>query len=170
MTLKSQMSEFRVMYLDAVETNAKAEYNSMKKNINKYKEEYEKVKEEEKSIGRGSYNEYIRWEKKFNKVANKYNNARITLMKPMSEYCEKLRKEAERAYEISLNELSARIEQHGINASKLRVSEIKDDPKYFSMHITDGVKNLYARSIIAAVFSDKVRAHFRFIITTTKDF
>lgn len=50
----------------------------------------------------------------------------------------------------------------------MKITRVASDPKFFDMMITDGEKNLHARSIFAAEFSVKMRPHFRFIITNAR--
>lgn len=51
---------------------------------------------------------------------------------------------------------------------KITVSNVKNEPKFFEMTITDGEKKLYCRSVLAAQFSEKMIPHFRFIMTERK--
>ena len=64
--------------------------------------------------------------------------------------------------------LASRIMTQDFDFDKLEVTSISDDPKYFELQITDGKNNLYARSIYAAEFSEKMVPHFRFIITNKR--
>ena len=52
--------------------------------------------------------------------------------------------------------------------SKIKVNSISNDPKLFELEVTDGNITLYARSIWAAEWSDKMIPHFRFIITNKR--
>lgn len=85
------------------------------------------------------------------------------------EYVDKEVTNAINQFDADVRELANRIKDKGFNLDKMVISRIHEDPKLFEMHITDGEKNMYARSIIAAEFSEKVRAHYRFIITDRKE-
>ena len=85
-----------------------------------------------------------------------------------SEYVDKEVTNAINQFDADVRELANRIKDKGFNIDTMVISRIHEDPKLFEMHITDGTKHMYARSIIAAEFSEKVRAHYRFIITDRK--
>ena len=75
---------------------------------------------------------------------------------------------AEETFNRNINVLATKLIDKGINTTKMSVKHIDDDNKYFELYITDGTLNLYARSILAAEYSDKMATHFRFIITNRK--
>ena len=85
-----------------------------------------------------------------------------------AEYVDKEVTNAINQFDADVRELANRIKDKGFNIDTMTISRIHEDPKLFEMHITDGTKHMYARSIIAAEFSEKVRAHYRFIITDRK--
>jgi hypothetical protein len=86
-----------------------------------------------------------------------------------TEYVDKEVTNAVNQFDADVRELANRIKDKGFNLDNMVISRIHEDPKLFEMHITDGTKHMYARSIIAAEFSEKVRAHYRFIITERKN-
>ena len=86
-----------------------------------------------------------------------------------AEYVDKEVTNAINQFDADVRELANRIKDKGFNIDTMTISRIHEDPKLFEMHITDGTKHMYARSIIAAEFSEKVRAHYRFIITDRKE-
>lgn len=47
-------------------------------------------------------------------------------------------------------------------------SDISNDPKLFDVVVTSGNKKVHARSILAAMNSEYMKSHFRFIITNAK--
>ena len=85
-----------------------------------------------------------------------------------AEYVDKEVTNAINQFDADVRELANRIKDKGFNIDTMTISRIHEDPKLFEMHIADGTKHMYARSIIAAEFSEKVRAHYRFIITDRK--
>lgn len=80
-------------------------------------------------------------------------------------YAEECIKKATEEFEGSIKELASRIMKDELEVDKLEVKSVHDDPKIFKMKITDGIKNLYCRSIIAAMNSSYMIPHYRFIIT-----
>lgn len=80
-------------------------------------------------------------------------------------YTEECVKHATEEFEASIKELASRIMKDELEVDKLDVKSVHDDPKIFKMKITDGTKNLYCRSIIAAMNSSYMIPHYRFIIT-----
>lgn len=85
-----------------------------------------------------------------------------------AEYVDKEVTNAINQFDADVRELANRIKDKEFNIDTMTISRIHEDPKLFEMHITDGTKHMYARSIVAAEFSEKVRAHYRFIITDRK--
>ena len=55
-----------------------------------------------------------------------------------------------------------------LNVANIAISNVKNDPKFFEMMLSDGENKLYLRSVFAAQFSEKMIPHFRFIITERK--
>lgn len=108
--------------------------------------------------------------KTIDKLRDKKERIRIILRTyTETEYVDKEVTNAINQFDADVRELANRIKDKGFNLDKMVISRIHEDPKLFEMHITDGEKNMYARSIIAAEFSEKVRAHYRFIITERKN-
>ena len=60
-------------------------------------------------------------------------------------------------FEDNIKTLSSRIMREQLDTTKLVVKSVHDDPKVFNMKITDGTKNLYCRSVLAAMFSTYMR-------------
>lgn len=76
--------------------------------------------------------------------------------------------EAEEKYMADIDSIVERIKEKKFNVDNLKVTDVHNDPKFFEMIITDDDKKMFARSIWAAEFSEKVTAHYRFIITNCK--
>lgn len=76
--------------------------------------------------------------------------------------------EAEKKYMADIDSIVERIKEKKFNVETLKITDVQNDPKFFEMIITDGEKKMFARSIWAAEFSEKVTAHYRFIITNCK--
>jgi hypothetical protein len=73
--------------------------------------------------------------------------------------------EATKQFEYNVCGLADRLLDKKFVIKKIIVSNVKNDPKFFEMTITDGEKKLYCRSVLAAQFSEKMIPHFRFIMT-----
>lgn len=85
--------------------------------------------------------------------------------KEYEEYCVN---EAIRQFENNIEAIADRVKEKGLNIENVTCQDIYDDPKFIEMRITDGERNLWCRSILAAEYSDKMVPHFRFIITERK--
>lgn len=81
------------------------------------------------------------------------------------EYIDECVENATEEFENNIKTLSDRIVKDELDIDKLEVKSVHDDPKVFNMKITDGTKNLFCRSILAAEYSSYMIPHFRFIIT-----
>ena len=81
------------------------------------------------------------------------------------EYIDECVENATEEFENNIKTLSDRIVKDELDIDKLEVKSVHDDPKVFNMKITDGTKNLFCRSILAAKYSSYMIPHFRFIIT-----
>lgn len=83
-------------------------------------------------------------------------------------YLERTRRNVEAVYLNNITVIATRIMTAKMNLSKIKVQRVSDtDPKAFKMHVTDGTRQMYARSIWCAEESVIVTPHWRFIITDT---
>lgn len=71
---------------------------------------------------------------------------------------------ATKSYKSEIADLANRFAKHGIDES-LKVSDIYNDIKLFTMTVECHDEIFYCRAIIAAEYSEKVATHVRFIIT-----
>ncbi len=99
-----------------------------------------------------------------------YNSYLIVSRKYSSkkEYVDKCKKDAEDKFDANITTISERLNKQNFIITDIQVTDIDNDPKFYIMCITDGVKKVYCRSVWAAEFSDKMIPHFRFIITNRK--
>ena len=99
-----------------------------------------------------------------------YNSYLIVSRKYSSkkEYVDKCKKDAEDKFDANITTISERLKKQNFIITDIQVTDIDNDPKFYTMCITDGVKKVYCRSIWVAEFSDKMIPHFRFIITSRK--
>lgn len=115
-------------------------------------------------------NECVPAKKNWEKAVRGYNMLVATLKKfpTVEEYVYAQVHDAENKYMADVDSIVDRIKEKKFNIETLKVTDIENDPKFFEMIITDGDKKMFARSIWAAQFSEKVTAHYRFIITNCK--
>ncbi len=76
--------------------------------------------------------------------------------------------DAEKAYNEHLWSIAERIMDFDVDVSNLKVEYVDYDRRIFRLGVSDGSHNVYARSIWAAEYSEKVTPHFRFIVTDKK--
>ncbi len=100
-------------------------------------------------------------------IKNKYDRAVALLRRfdTIDKYVAYTVESAEREYMNDVNEVTLRIRKKELDYDNIKVINVYNDPKFFELTITDGNKSLHARSIWAAEYSEKVTAHYRFIIT-----
>ena len=100
-------------------------------------------------------------------LKNKYDRAvaLLTRFDTIEKYVEWNVENAEKQYMSDINSVVERIRKRELDYDNLKVVNVYDDPKFFEMTITDGKQSLHARSIWAAEYSEKVTAHYRFIIS-----
>lgn len=80
-------------------------------------------------------------------------------------FIEKTVEDAEHKYKADIELVSDRVRKMKMDEKSIEVLSQQDDPKAFDMVLTDGQKQVRARSIYAAENSVKVTPHYRFIIT-----
>ena len=167
-----ELEDFKTEYLKRVEAHASIDYDelpsvieSLTKKLIVLRKEYEdKLKETRNYNITWSYHQRV--EKQERKISRKKS---ILKMYPTKEsFIAACLKDAELTFRGNVNALAMRVYEKNFVVEKIKVSNIKDDPKIFKLFIEDGTKKLYCRSILAAQFSDKIVPHFRFIMTDHK--
>lgn len=167
--LSAELEDFKVRYLERVHEAAGVRYERIPTDIEALKNQrlaiearYEAAQKEKKG-----YNAtWSIWSEK-EKVDNKIGRLKIIIrMYPTVEEFQKFTvKEATEQFEYNVRGLADRLLDKKFIIEKITVSNVKNDPKFFEMTITDGEKKLYCRSVLAAQFSEKMIPHFRFIMT-----
>lgn len=167
------LANYKEEYLGRVKDYARQRYNvTLPGRLQEYREKYKELQEEGKRLDwRTDKDEYEENRKARVKLSNKIDAIEkfFNKYKKLTDYvadCEKIAKEE---FEDNIKTLSDRIMREELNTDKLVVKSVHDDPKVFNMKITDGTKNLYCRSILAAMYSAYMIPHYRFIITNRKD-
>ena len=99
-----------------------------------------------------------------------YNSYLIVSRKYSSkkEYVDKCKEDAEAKFDANITSIAERLKKQDFIISDIKITDIHNDPKFYAMCVTDGIKKVYCRSVWAAEFSDKMIPHFRFIITNRK--
>jgi chromosome segregation ATPase len=167
--LSSELADFKVRYLEKVHEAAGKRYERIPTDIEALKNQrlaiearYDAARKEKKG-----YNATWKiWSEK-EKVDNKIGRLNgILRMYPTVEEFQKFTvEEATKQFEYNVRGLADRLLDKKFIIEKITVSNVKNDPKFFEMTITDGEKKLYCRSVLAAQFSEKMIPHFRFIMT-----
>lgn len=174
---KVELEEFKKEFLNRVKDAAGKYYDECPGNADKAKEHEEKFKKEMKDLesANGGYISFRSPEyKKYKELDEKcsfwskryYEYYRILRdYKTKKDFVDANIESATEKFENNIKTLAERIMDRELSIPDIKVSSVREDPKVFQMMITDGKKKLFARSIIAAEWSEKVSTHFRFIIT-----
>ena len=167
--LSFELADFKVRYLEKVHETAGKRYERIPTDIETLKNQklaidarYETAHKEKKGY-HVTWSIYSEGEKISNKIARLKG---ILKMYPtVSEFQKFTVEEATKQFEYNVHGLADRLLDKKFIIEKITVSNVKNDPKFFEMTITDGEKKLYCRSVLAAQFSEKMIPHFRFIMT-----
>ena len=167
------LADYKKEYLNRVKDYARERYNvTLPDRLKDYRDRYKILKDEESKLDwRTDKDAYKKNYDARRKVANKIETITkfFEKYKNLTDYVKDCEKTASEDFEGNIRTLSDRILKESLNVDKLVVKSVHDDPKVFNMKITDGTKNLYCRSILAAMFSVYMVPHYRFIITNRKD-
>ena len=161
------LEDYKKEYLKKVAAFASLKYKSIPDDIDSLKEKLDECKKRLDALDwrkeRNKWSEEIKLKDKLNTKIDKLEN----LLKKYTEkqYIDKCVEQATEDFENNIKVLASKIQEEELEVDKLEVKSVKDDPKVFKMKITDGTKNLYCRSILAAEFSNVMIPHYRFIIT-----
>ena len=174
------MQDFKVVYMKRIEEHAKDRYAyySNDKNLQKLIDERTAAEDaitqykKDNNIRFISYRDYKgnMLEKAYDKACSKVSKFRsFTKMYPTEKtYLDRCIKDGEEIFAHNIAAISEKLIKNDLNVNNISISNVKNDPKFFEMMLTDGKKKLYLRSIFAAQFSEKMIPHFRFIITERK--
>ena len=158
--------EFHEEYIKRVEIFANKYWDKLPSNLESSKKKYEEAKKLYKD--EQDYDKSKILKRKMEEASRIYNSYLIVSKKYLSknEYIDKCKEDAEAKFDSNITSIAERLKKQDFVITDIKVSGIHNDPKFYAMYITDGVKKVYCRSIWAAEFSDKMIPHFRFIITT----
>lgn len=164
------LADYKKEYLDRVAAYAKKYYNDVPGEIESAKVLREKISNKMSKL---HWNDdgYSELSNQYRKIQTKIDRLNGLLKRfTEKEYIDRCVEDASKEFESNIKTLSTRIMDEHINVEKMVIKSVHDDPKVFNMKITDGEKNLFCRSIIAAAYSQYMVPHYRFIITNrTKD-
>lgn len=176
--LVSQTKEFYEQYLNDAEEWATKTYDSAPERLKYFTEKKRNLEIERNEViarlkpengWRYMYNpEYKEIDGSISKLSRSINELKMILKMTKIDFIQENREEAERIFNRNIANLSEKLYEKEFEFSKIKVNSISKDPKLFELEVTDGNITLYARSIWAAEYSDKMISHFRFIITNKR--
>ncbi len=167
------LADYKKEYLSRVRDYARERYNkTLPEKLQTLRDKYADLKAEGSKLDWRT--DRVAYDQNYDarrKVANQIDAIDKFFKKygKLTDYVKDCEKNASEEFEDNIKTLSDRIMREELNTDKLVVKSVHDDPKVFNMKITDGTKNLYCRSILAAMFSTYMIPHYRFIITNRKD-
>lgn len=112
--------------------------------------------------------EYREIDKSISRISRSINELKMILNKTKVDFIKENREDAENTFNRNIANLAEKLYAKEFEFSRITVNSISNDPKLFELEVTDGNITLYARSIWAAEWSDKMIPHFRFIITNRR--
>ena len=176
--LVSQTKEFYEQYLEDAEVWATKTYDSAPERLEYFIEKKQNLKIKlDEVVGRLKKEdgwrymyspEYREIDKSISRVSESINELKMILKKTKADFIQENREEAENTFNRNIANLAEKLYEKEFEFSKITVNSISKDPKLFELEVTDGNITLYARSIWAAEWSDKMIPHFRFIITNKR--
>lgn len=178
--MQKEMSGFKNAYLKDVEDEARLYYNTVDEKIERLEKMLQKLDDKLENIRKECTKNGNYWDYLDNYDYKEENKTRTTLktMYNRAKFVKKhyteedyVKENIEKATDIfnsNVKSLTERIIKKGLDVEKIELNGIGHDPKFFKMFITDGKQNLFARSVYAAENSEKMVAHFRFVITSRK--
>lgn len=166
--LLENTKEFHNEYINIVENFANRYWDNLPSKIESSNKAYEETKQLYNKEQDYSKSKVLR--KKMEEASRIYNSYLIVSRKYSSknEYVEKCKEDAEAKFDSNITTIAERLKKQDFIISEIKVTNIDNDPKFYVMYITDGIKKVFCRSVWAAEFSDKMIPHFRFIITNRK--
>lgn len=170
--LGAELEDFKKEYLKKVDENAGIMYDKLPSVIKNLEEGLKKMKEDWEEKRKEIKNYMQRWyaeepiRKQEKKLAQK--KAIIKMYKTKKSFIDACHTDAEKTFRGNVDALAHRIYDKKFDVDKIKVDNVKNDPKIFQLMISDGSKKLFCRSVLAAQFSDKMIPHFRFIMTDRK--
>ena len=176
--LVSQTKEFYEQYLADAEAWATKTYDAAPERLEYLTEKRQNFKikmdevearlKAEKGWGYLYDPEYKELSRSVNKLSRSINELKMILNKTKNDFIQENREDAENTFNHNIANLAEKLYEKEFEFSKIKVNSISKDPKLFELEVTDGNITLYARSIWAAEWSDKMIPHFRFIITNKR--
>ena len=167
------LADYKKEYLNRVKDYARERYNkTLPDKLKSLRDHYVDLKAEGGKLDWRT--DRVAYDKNYDarrKTANQIDAIEKFFKKyaKLTDYVQDCEKNASDEFQDNIKTLSDRIMREELDTDKMTVKSVHDDPKVFNMKITDGTKNLYCRSILAAMFSSYMIPHYRFIITNRKD-
>lgn len=182
--VKEQTKEFKIQFMESAKVSITNEFRSLPKKISAINKRINDLCLKEKEISKSYTNECgtITDMKKFNearrlykplwKEHNKLRSMLSTYRKYVllgeEKYVTNELNKAETTFDGKVLGLATKLDKKLFSPDNIIFSSISSDPKLFDVFITSGSNKVHARSVLAAVDSECMVAHFRFIITNAK--
>ena len=182
--VKEQTSEFKKYFIEIVKEDAKRKYDSLPKNIALLNDRLNEINCQLKEISKSYTNEYggiismslftaagpkqrPLWKEqhKCQDLIRKY--VKQIAMGKDSYVLESVNK-AEQIFDSKVLGMAYKLDKKNFNPNEILFSSISNDPKLFDVYISSCNSKVHARSVLAAVNSECMVSHFRFIITNAK--
>lgn len=170
--LVSLLEEYKGEYIKRVETTSVTHYNNIPNEIQRLEDvikrkydEYDQKKRNKEFKGLYASSMFLDEINKLERKSNAYKNLITRKYPTVDTFVQACVDEANKEFKIKIRDLANRVVNKGFDIPNIQVTGVQDDPKIFSLRITDGKQRLFCRSILAAEFSDKMVPHFRFIMT-----
>jgi len=182
--VKEQTEKFKLHFMEIAKSNVIDDYRSLPKKIDSANKKIDEISLKEAYIRKTYVDDMGRI------ISMQLFNESVPLLRPLWKERDKLRTAINR-YErqIALGEeryvtnelqkiemtfdskvfgLADKLNKKSFLPDDLKFSDISLDPKLFDVYITSGNNKVHARSVLAAVGSEHMIAHFRFIITNAR--
>lgn len=184
LAVKEQTSKFKTYFMDITRENIINEYRSLPKKLESLNNKLSEVTAKEADI-RKNYidnngriiimkllNESTHILRPLWKERDKLNSAIDRCKKLIAldeeKYVTSELNRAEVLFDSKVFSLADKLNRKSFSPDNLEFSTISLDPKLFDVYITSGNNRVHARSVLAAVGSEHMIAHFRFIITNAR--
>lgn len=184
LAVKEHTSQFKIYFMNITRENIINEYKSLPKKLESLNSKLSEVIAKEAEI----HKNYI--DNNGRIISMKLLNESTPILRPLWKEREKLNSAIDRCKKlIALDEekyvtselnraevlfdnkvfaLADKLNRKSFSPDNLEFSSISLDPKLFDVYITSGNNRVHARSVLAAVSSECMVTHFRFIITNAR--
>lgn len=179
---KSQTAKFKTHFLGIVKENANFTFDNLPNKIKLCEDKIRGINEQIRNccsekrdnLGRLSFADLAIYSVKTRPMRKEKDKLEVTvrqckkfLQMGKDAFVEATVDKASMMFDGKVHSLADKLDKKGFTPD-CAFSDICNDPKLFDVIIASGDKKVHARSILAAVNSECMTAHFRFIITNVK--